>query len=315
MVFPQITIVSGGFKGDRRAWTHLQGLRFADPDFKDPDPLDILLGADVYAEILPPGLRKGAPHEPIAQRTSLGWVLSGPAGTTGETMQRNAQSYHCQTDEDLSFLVSKFWQQEELPVSGSQLTPEDQEGENFYNETHARTAEGRYVVRLPVVAPLPDFSSTRFSAQRVLSGMEKRFDRDHRLHQLYEDFMQQYEALGHMGPVSQSEPTGERVSYLFHHGVMRESSTSTKLRVVFNGSTITASGNSLNRRLLVGPNLLPPLCNVLLRWRRHRYVMATDVEKMYRQILVHPDDRDLQRIIWRCDRQADFQEYRLNTVT
>ncbi|XP_029673481.1 uncharacterized protein LOC115241711 [Formica exsecta] len=316
MVFPQITTVSGGCKGDQRAWTHLRGLKLADPDFKEPDPLDILLGADVYAEILQPGLRKEAPHEPIAQRTSLGWVLSGSAGTTGETMQRNALSYYCQTDEDLSSLVSKFWQQKELPVSGSPLTPEDQECENFYNETHARTAEGRCVVWLPVVAPLPDLSSTRFSAQQVLlSGMEKRLDRDHRLHQLYEDFMQQYEALGHMGPVSQSEPTEERVSYLPHHGVMRESSTSTKLRVVFNGSTTTASGDSLNRRLLVGPNLLPPLCDVLLRWRRHRYVMATDVEKMYRQILVHPDDRDLQRIIWRYNRQADFQEYRLNTVT
>ncbi|XP_070158838.1 uncharacterized protein [Polyergus mexicanus] len=164
MVFLQITTVSGGFKGDRRAWTHFRGLRLTEPDLKEPDPLDILLGADVYAEILQPGLRKGAPDELIAQRTSLGWILSGPTGTTGETMQRNAQSYHCQTDEDLSSLVSRFWQQEELPVSGSQLTPEDQECEEFFIETHARTAEGRYVVRLPVVAPLPDLSSTRFSA-------------------------------------------------------------------------------------------------------------------------------------------------------
>jgi hypothetical protein len=40
-------------------------------------------------------------------------------------------------------------------------------------------------------------------------------------------------------------------------------------------------------------NLFPPLAD-MLRWRLHRYVLATDVEKMYRQILVHLADRDLQ---------------------
>ncbi|XP_029175788.1 uncharacterized protein LOC114944167 [Nylanderia fulva] len=36
---------------------------------------------------------------------------------------------------------------------------------------------------------------------------------------------------------------------------------------------------------------------------------------MYRQILVHPDDRDLQRIIWRPTADAELQEYQLQTVT
>jgi len=36
---------------------------------------------------------------------------------------------------------------------------------------------------------------------------------------------------------------------------------------------------------------------------------------MYRQILVHPADRDLQRIVWREDQEHPIREYRLNTVT
>ncbi|XP_077280429.1 uncharacterized protein LOC143907486 [Temnothorax americanus] len=96
---------------------------------------------------------------------------------------------------------------------------------------------------------------------------------------------------------------------------MREASTSTKLRVVFNGSTSLPSGDSLNKCLRVGPNLLPNLADVLLRWRRWRYVLATDMEKMYRQILVHPEDRDLQRIFWRYKITDEIQEYLLNTVT
>lgn len=38
-----------------------------------------------------------------------------------------------------------------------------------------------------------------------------------------------------------------------------------------------------------------------MRWRWHRYAIVTDIEKMYHQILVFPEDRDYQRILWRHD--------------
>ncbi|XP_018368765.1 PREDICTED: uncharacterized protein LOC108764860 [Trachymyrmex cornetzi] len=59
------------------------------------------------------------------------------------------------------------------------------------------------------------------------------------------------------------------------------------------------NGESLNSQLLIGANLLPPLADVLMRWRWHRYAIVTDIEKMYHQILVHPDDQRYQRILWR----------------
>lgn len=83
--------------------------------------------------------------------------------------------------------------------------------------------------------------------------------------------------------------------------------------MVFNGSSRTAAGTSLNDELLVGPNLLPALCDIVFRWCRHRYVVAVDIENMYRQIAVHQYDRNLQRICWRVGEQ--IQEFQLNTVT
>jgi hypothetical protein len=35
---------------------------------------------------------------------------------------------------------------------------------------------------------------------------------------------------------------------------------------------------------------------------------------MYRQVVVHPEDRDLQRILWRYSSEEPIQEYRLTTV-
>lgn len=123
--------------------------------------------------------------------------------------------------------------------------------------------------------------------------MEVRFTRDAYFHCLYHDFMRQYADLGHMTLASPANDFNRaKVCYLPHHGVMREASATTKLRVVFNGSAALPTGDTINRYLRVGPNLLPALCDVLLRWRRHRFVLAADIEKMYRQIEVHQDDRN-----------------------
>ncbi|XP_025991647.2 uncharacterized protein LOC113004001 [Solenopsis invicta] len=297
-------------QADSTGWSHLAGLALADPDFLRADPVDILLSANVYAAILQTGLLKGGPGQPAAQRTSFGWLLMGPVGT--ETPPR-ALTLQCRVEDDLASLVRGFWQQEELPVGPAPLTPLDQECEDLFRRTHRRQDDGRYIVRLPVVDPLLDLTATKRAALRALTATEKRFARDDRLRELYLNFMRTYEELGHM--VRSDAATGARVSYLPHHGVLREASSTTKLRVVFNGSAAGSCGESLNRSLLVGPNLLPPLADVLLRWRLHRYVLATDVEKMYRQILVHPEDGDLQRILWRYSARDEVAEFRLNTVT
>ncbi|XP_029159051.1 uncharacterized protein LOC114931247 [Nylanderia fulva] len=106
---------------------------------------------------------------------------------------------------------------------------------------------------------------------------------------------------------------GDRINFLPHHGVLRTSAAGSKIRVVFNGSARTCAGASLNGVLHSGPNLLPSLADVLTRWRRHRYVFMADVQMMYRQIQLHPDDRDLQQILWA--ENNGVSEYRLNTVT
>jgi len=42
--------------------------------------------------------------------------------------------------------------------------------------------------------------------------------------------------------------------------------------------------------------------------------MSADVVKMYRQVWVHPDDRYLQRILWRKTPDQPVTTYELNTV-
>ncbi|GFW42137.1 uncharacterized protein TNCV_1905951 [Trichonephila clavipes] len=51
------------------------------------------------------------------------------------------------------------------------------------------------------------------------------------------------------------------------------------------------------------------------RFRRHKFALTTDIQKMYRQILINPDQQDLQRIIWKHELDAEILTYRLKTVT
>lgn len=66
--------------------------------------------------------------------------------------------------------------------------------------------------------------------------------------------------------------------------------------------------------MLPGANLQADIFDVLLWIRLHKYLFSTDIEKIYRQIKIHPDDCDLQRILWYgSDHQLYI--YRLTTVT
>ncbi|EZA62317.1 hypothetical protein X777_04056 [Ooceraea biroi] len=249
-------------------------LELADPEFHKSDSVDIILGADIYVCIIVNGLRRGDVTQPVAQNTSLGWLLSGAVGSSDSPPSYDSSlgschcsfSFRCRIEEDLNNIVHRFWEQEEVLSAAPSLTNEERECEEHYARTHFRQADGCYVVRLPLVSSqLPDFSSTRRAAKRLLRQMESRFKRDGRFHSRYVEFFQQYQDLGYMTRVPVAGSDLERVCYLPHHGVLRESSLSTKLRVVFNGSSSLPSGTSLNQLLHAGPSLLPALFDILLQ--------------------------------------------------
>ncbi|XP_018403110.1 PREDICTED: uncharacterized protein LOC108780007, partial [Cyphomyrmex costatus] len=313
-ILPRLSLYQGAAIRHARSWPHIKDLQLADPEFMATDPVELLLGAEVCSIILQDGLRKGDPQTPVAQRTLFGWILSGGCGENQIAALRS--SFQCTADHDLTALVQQFWDQEKEPTAFLAPSPNEQLCEKIFSQTHTRTETGRYMVRLPFASIPTPLNDTCHSAQRMLTAMENKFKRNTRFGELYRDFLKEYEQLGHMELTSKSSDSQEQGKcYLPHHGVLRESSASTKLRVVFNGSQPAKTGKSLNSQLLTGANLLPPLADLLTRWRWHRYVFVADIEKMYRQILVFPEDREYQRILWRQTENDSINEYKLNTVT
>ena len=287
-------------------WAHKM---LADPTFFKPGPIDMILGAKEYGQIILEGLEK--PYEGmLGQNTEIGWILSG---NISENNSNNIQLVSMTTYIEEDKQLTKFWEIEEIPQL-RQMTQEEELCENHYNDNTIRNQDGTYTVRIPFNNNIEKLGASRSRAMARLLQLEKRFLRNKELESTYKQFVQEYMQLGHMVIVPEANKETSKY-FMPHQPVVKESSTTTKLRVVFDASCKTSTGYSLNDTMKVGPKLQQELSDILLRWRSHKIVFAADVEKMYRQIKVHPDDQSFQTILWRFQPQAPVKEYRLTTVT
>ncbi|XP_055711438.1 uncharacterized protein LOC129806693 [Phlebotomus papatasi] len=295
-----------------KKWPHIDSLRLADPQFKTPGKVDVILGAEYALAITLPQILKGSEGEPIAQLTIFGWIVGGKM--SGEV--KSFTSLH--TQYDLNETLKRFWEVETIMPKQPHLTEEEQLCETHFAETHTRDKSGRYVVKLPFKPSHEDLGDSTTTAMARLQAMERRFTRKPVLQQGYKQFMDEYLALDHMELVQPDElEKPNNMKYVLpHQAVIRPTSETTKLRVVFDASAATRPNKpSLNEVLAVGPPLQDDLLVLLQRFRTHQVALSADVEKMYRQVLVSEADRDFQRVFWRQAPTEKVQTYRLKTVT
>lgn len=130
----------------------------------------------------------------------------------------------------------------------------------------------------------------------------------------YAHFLDDYEKLGHMNEIVDTEMS-EDGYFIPHHPVFKQDNHTTKLRMVFDASSKTSNGISLNDILLIvsGPSIQKDLFSIITRFRTHRYAITADIEKMYRQVKLPPEDVKYQRILWRDNPDKAIKVYQLNT--
>lgn len=312
LVVPRITTLET--IQPKREWSHLECLKLADPDTKGRHKIDVLIGAETFAQLLMKGLVKGNPDQPIAQQTELGWIISG--GST-EMCKPIIPIFTITIDsEELSTSLQKFWEAEEIPRKKI-YTTEEKLAENYFLETTKRGDDGRFIVKLPFKPTSNRIIGDSFSiAKQRFTSMARRFNKKPEFRQKYDQCIEEYLTLNHMEPIIDPQ---KALYYVPHHPVLKESSTTTKVRPVFDASCMTSLGKSLNSELLVGPTIQPDLFTLLIGWRLYEYVITGDIEKMYRQVWVDPDDSKFQCIVWQPpngEREPDsVKSYCLKTVT
>ncbi|XP_050293738.1 uncharacterized protein LOC126734245 [Anthonomus grandis grandis] len=282
-------------------------IKLADPKFFESSRIDMLLGAAIFWRLLRKGVRHLGPNMPVLQESHLGWYISGPLSPS---QQDKVICNHSRTT-DLEASLTKFWEIEEVSVE-KPFIQEEQQAEEHFQKTFQRDSDGRFIVSIPLKESISCLGETRSGATKQFLSLEKKLASNPKLKEMYTDFMQEYIHLDHMSPFEPS--SNDTCFYSPHHGVLREESATTKLRVVFNSSYISSSGYSYNSLQLVGPTIQEDLVSILLRFRQHSYVVSADICKMYRQIRVAEDFKPLQLIYWRSSPEKELQSYSLNTV-
>lgn len=291
-------------------------LSLADRTFYIPGEIDLLLGADVYYDIIQSGILRLGENCPVLQNSLFGWIVGGNVSSPSNHCSNLSVSLFSNSP-NLEVLIPQFWRLEEVSNT-RHMSPEDQISEKIYKDTTKRLESGVFEVRLPI-KPDMDISqlgnSLSKATQRFLS-LEKRFHKDPKLKVEYKAFIDEYLALGHATYVEPNENIILTNRYILpHHCVVREDKLTTRYRVVFDGSMKTTSGLSLNDIMLKGSRVQPELFDIIARFRTFRYVLTSDIQKMYRQIRVNPRDRILQNILWRDDPSLPLRCIELQTVT
>ena len=138
-----------------------------------------------------------------------------------------------------------------------------------------------------------------------LKSLEKRLAKDLHLRNQYsktieDDLIKRYVI---QVPPNNFSNNSIRKWYLPNHPVVNPNKPG-KVKCVHNGAS-KFHGTSLNKSLLVGPGLLQNLVFVLLRFRQHHFAVSADIEGMFLQVGVLPEEQPSLRFLWREDPTAD----------
>ncbi|GFV94035.1 integrase catalytic domain-containing protein [Trichonephila clavipes] len=288
---------------------NIPNLKLADKNFNIPERVQMLLGAEVFYELMLPGQFKMEGSNVIFQNTVFGFIIFGSTSADAKGKE------HCgfiQAADNLEHSIKKFWEIENVEIDYIKTSELDICEDHFKN-THSRDDQGRYRVAMPLKEDPSCLDESKTTAIQRLNSLWKRLSGGKEYLSLYEKFSQEYEDLGHMREI---KADGSGVSfYMPHHGVYCPEKSTTKLRTVFNASSPSTSRKSLNSIQFNGRLVQEDLFSIMVRFRKHKYAFTTDIEKMFRMINIHPEQTCLQRILWKKGIGEPIKMYELTTVT
>ncbi|GFS93594.1 integrase catalytic domain-containing protein [Trichonephila clavipes] len=172
----------------------------ADDKFNIPDRIDMLLGAEIFYELLKPGkFYCDNSHLELQNTVVFSYVVSGSVDQVTENR------VHCGliVDDDLNKTLKKFWEIEGVHIE-PKVDTEVSLCEDHFVRTHRRNCEGRYVVSMALNKDPSCLGNSKDIAIRRLNSLWKRLSRDSSYSSLYAEFLKEYEELGHLERVVES---------------------------------------------------------------------------------------------------------------
>ena len=247
-------------------YPHLQGLSIANSSSKTSFDVDLLVGLDFYYSFITGNVKRGQIGEPIAIESKLGWILTGPLKSNlvqtylSDTHILHIKPQYQTFDETSDFnFPSSIWDIESINMS--------KKDKHFYEkfENNLCFDGERYCVRLPFTesfSQIPDNFSNSFFR---LKNLKVKLQNNDELKENYRRVLNEYESKGIIEKIDHiAEPGG--VHYLPHRAIVKSEKETSKIRIVFDGSSYLKNELSINEFLEPGHCLLHLLYDVLLKF-------------------------------------------------
>ena len=185
---------------------------------------------------------------------------------------------HITLDEQLK----KFW---ELEVPKIKHWRKEEMCEQHFQQNF-KVEHNRFVVGLPFKDEVV-LGDSFDQAKRRFNYLQRRLSQKPDLKKKYSEFIEEFKNMDHIEVPAAQEitPTGQSY-YLPHHCVFKEDSTTTKLRVVFDGPAKTTNGMSINDAMMVVPVVQDDLYSIIMRFRFYPIALSADIAKTKIEIFI-----------------------------
>ena len=300
-----------------KQWSHLENLELPRINCNE---VNLLIGSDMPFLLCPSEIRSGKQGEPCAIKYPLGWVFLGPVCSGIESNMQHKIfnkliTYENISNETLFHQVERFWQTEfnDLKNHKMSMSIEDKIALSKIDNSLA-VENGRYVLPLPWREKNPHLQNNLSLAYARLKLLKRKLEKNSEMHEKYKTTINEYLSKNHARKLTPNEISNnsDKIYYLPHHPVTNINKPG-KVRVVFDCAA-KYNGSSLNDQLLSGPDLVNNLVGVLIRFRQEKIAIAADIEGMFHQVLVQPDDSNALRFLWWKDGNltGELEHYCMN---
>ena len=216
-------------------------------------------------------------------------------------------------DELVDHQMKQFLRLEDIDMNRSSkkgMSVKDQEAKKRM-ENSVCVVGGHYEVGMLWKSDTPWLPNKKQTVEARLQSLKRKLKRDENFHRKYRELMENLIQKGYARKMTEEEMVrrSQRTWYLPHHGVFHPQKQG-KIRVVFDVASLH-DGVSLNNQLLHGPDLTNNLLGILLSFRQYPIALVADIEGMFNQVKVPPEDSDALRFLWWEDsdlkRPPEFQ--------
>lgn len=239
-----------------------------------------------------------------------------------ETTTRKTESASERRTRELAELSNKldsFMKYESLGIepppegAAAQLTPLEQAAMDSVDSS-LTYEDGKYSVGLTFHPDKPELLDNQYQALLRFKNLERQFKRVEGLKEKYVGAINEFIANGDVEEVHDEGLQGATF-YLPHRAVINLDKSTSKTRVVFDGSAKASNGVSLNDCLLKGPAGNQDLMKILIGFRWEQTAFSGDVKRMFLCIGMEPKDRDHLRFFWRENEEDELRTFRFTAVT